>query len=60
MAYTLNDKNFSNLKVAFTKETGLDAATNMQTYIAYYQARMIDTQTQILSFILQELSIRKM
>lgn len=55
----LNDKNFTNLKEVFKRETGMDASTNMEIYISYFQAKMADNQMQIMGLILQELMNRK-
>ena len=54
MSYTIKN-NFEGLKKEFQKETGLDPKTNIEVYIQYYQARMIDTQMQIQASILNEL-----
>lgn len=38
--------NYSELKADFEKDTGLNADTKPEVYIQYYQARMLDRQTE--------------
>ena len=39
--------NFEKLKETFKRETGLDPKDNMQTYVAYYQAKMIELALEV-------------
>lgn len=38
--------NYSNYLVDFIVDTGLDPKTNVDTYIQYYQARLLDAMLQ--------------
>lgn len=49
------DNNFSKFKDSFMADTKLDADTNMQLYIAYYNARMADINWQASVKVLFEL-----
>jgi hypothetical protein len=40
------ENNFDRFKNEFTVHTGLDPKTNVDTYIQYYQARILDQMMQ--------------
>lgn len=48
--------NFNNLKQDFKKDTGKDADTNIELYIAYFNARMNDRIMQYNHILVTELA----
>ena len=51
MPYKIKEDNFESLKATFATETGKKWDDNIDTYISYYHAKMIDTQAQLIGFI---------
>ena len=50
------DNNYNRFKEDFKTDTGLEAESNIQTYISYYNARIADNTLQILSFLTKSIS----
>lgn len=54
MAHKIKN-NFNNLKSDFKMDTGMDADSNMEVYISYFNARMSDKIMQSNYLILSEM-----
>lgn len=54
MALTIKN-NFNTFKQDFKKDTGLDPDVNLETYIAYYNARINDYNMQTNAAMLNEI-----